>query len=61
MASLTNNFYCFYHSLDGARKVNWPIVIYYQVIRHNFGGFFMHMSELVRCQQFRVGLWEVDC
>ena len=54
-------FYCFHHSLDGAREINWPIVIYFHVIGHNFGGFLMHMSELVQCQQFRVGLWEVAC
>ena len=28
------------------------------MIGHNFGGFLMHLSELVQCQQFRVGLWE---
>ena len=52
-------FYCFHHSLDGAREVNQPIVMY--LIGHNFGGFLMHMFELVQCQQCRVGLWEVDC
>ena len=54
-------FYCFHHSLDGSREVNQPIVMYYHVIGHNFGGILMHMFELVQCQQFRVGLWEVDC
>ena len=29
------------------------------MIGHNFGGFLMDMSELVKCQQFKVGLWEV--
>ena len=49
-------FYCFHHSLDGAKEVNYPIAIPYHVIGPNRGGFLMHMSELVQCQQFRVGL-----
>ena len=53
-------FCCFHHSLERAREVNYPIVIYYNVIEHNFGGFLMYMSKLVQCQQFRVGVWEVD-
>ena len=59
--SFMTYFYCFHHSLDSTREVNYPIVIYYHVIGHNFGVFLMHMSELVQYQQFRVGLWEVDC
>ena len=39
-------FFCFHHSLDGAREVNWSIVIYYHVIGHNFIGF------LITCQSW---------